>query len=368
MKAFLLLIWFIFIFCFIVRAQGGFKIVGQLDKKVQGVFILMADSYDGPIKLGEAKVKKGGFEFSGTVEDVMPAYILTENKKMLVMFMLENADYTLSKSGTGIEFNVGGESQKIWKEYSALTKKNRNAQLDLEKQAKFAYSDGNQVKMQELQQQFARVVENGLKEKYLMYEKYNNSPVTAFMIALDLKQMDYKILNALYNILGETAKQSLYGKVISQRLEQIKKLEIGAIAPDFEAITINDEAVSLHKIPGKLKLIDFWASWCGPCKQEIPNVCNVYNKYKEKGLEIVGVSLDDKRESWEQAVNDWKMTWINVSDLRGWKSEIATLYGIESIPFTLLLDENNRIIAKNLRGKELEQVVESLLNEEMLRK
>lgn len=363
MKAILLLIWFVSASLFMANAQESFKIVGQLDKKVQGIFILMADSYDGPVKLGETRVKKGSFEFSGTVEDVMPAYILTENKKMLVMFMLENAEYTLTGNQTGIELNGGGESQKIWREYSALTKKIRKTQLDLENQAKVAYSEGNQAKLKDLQQQFAKALENGQKEQYLLIEKYNDSPVTAFMIALDLKGMNYEVLNASYNMLGETARQSLYGQVISQRLNQIKKLEIGAIAPDFEAITVNDEAVSLHKIPGKLKLVDFWASWCGPCKQEMPHVCNVYNKYKGKGLEIIGVSLDNKRESWEQAVKDWQMTWINVSDLKGWKSEIALLYGIEGIPFTLLLDENNKIIAKNLRGTELEKKIKELLDQ-----
>ena len=107
--------------------------------------------------------------------------------------------------------------------------------------------------------------------------------------------------------------------------------------------------------------MDFWASWCGPCRAENPNVIRLYKKYHDKGLEVLGVSLDDNKSKWVQAIMEDGLPWLNGSDLKGQASEIARVYGVRSIPFTLLLDENNRIVAKNLRGKELAKKIEELL-------
>ena len=138
-------------------------------------------------------------------------------------------------------------------------------------------------------------------------------------------------------------------------------MDPGSVAPDFKGVTLNGDTLSLPGIKARVKLLDFWASWCEPCRRETPNVRKIYQKYHDKGLEIIGVSLDDKKQEWAKAMKNDKVTWPNVSDLKGKNSEIAARYFIRGIPHTILLDEDNRIVAKNLRGKALEKKIAELL-------
>ena len=117
----------------------------------------------------------------------------------------------------------------------------------------------------------------------------------------------------------------------------------------------------MHSIKGKVKVIDFWASWCGPCRGENPNVVKMYEKFHPKGLEILSVSLDEDKEAWLKAIEDDKLTWNHVSDLKGWENAAAQLYCVNGIPHLVVLDENNVIVAKDLRGEELQNKVAELL-------
>ena len=119
--------------------------------------------------------------------------------------------------------------------------------------------------------------------------------------------------------------------------------------------------VTLSSLKGKLVLVDFWASWCGPCRKENPNIVAVYNKYKEKGFTVFSVSLDDKKEAWIQAIKADKLTWTHVSDLSGWQSLATKLYKFYSIPTSFLIDRNGNILKRNLRGKDLEIAIDDYL-------
>ncbi len=141
---------------------------------------------------------------------------------------------------------------------------------------------------------------------------------------------------------------------IAAQAATLRTFAVGAEAPLFAGPNPEGEEISLESLRGKVVLIDFWASWCGPCRRENPNVVKLYNAYKDKGFEILAVSLDRTKDRWVKAIADDKLTWLHISDLKGWKSEYARQYGVSSIPQTVLLDREGKIMARNLRGKALE--------------
>ncbi len=143
-------------------------------------------------------------------------------------------------------------------------------------------------------------------------------------------------------------------KAIKSQTASATAFMIGSEAPDFTQQTPEGEDLTLSELRGKVVLVDFWASWCGPCRRENPNVVKVYDKYKAQGFEILGVSLDKQKSRWLQAIEKDQLTWKQVSDLKGWQNDVAKLYGVRSIPSTILLDAEGKIIARNLRGSALE--------------
>ena len=150
---------------------------------------------------------------------------------------------------------------------------------------------------------------------------------------------------------------------LKKNIDDAKNFIIGAVAPDFEQNTPDDKPMKLSDLRGKVVLVDFWASWCGPCRRENPHVVKLYDKYKSKGFEVLGVSLDRKKNSWEKAIVKDKLTWSHVSDLKGWKNKVAKQYSVTSVPHTILLDKEGRILARNLRGADLDAKLKELFGE-----
>lgn len=187
--------------------------------------------------------------------------------------------------------------------------------------------------------------------------------LTGVSVALDARK------NKLFTLYGKRLVKK-YEKAHPKLLAGLKTKVLGAsafipgaVAPDFAQQTPDGKTLKLSDLRGKVVLVDFWASWCGPCRRENPNVKKVYEKYKDKGFEILGVSLDRTKASWEKAIEQDGLPWHHVSDLKGWKNEVAAMYSVSSIPHTILLDQEGKIIVSKLRGAQLEQVLGEIFGE-----
>ncbi len=149
--------------------------------------------------------------------------------------------------------------------------------------------------------------------------------------------------------------------VVMNSLTGVAQIKVGSIVPEISLPNVKDSVVTLSSFMGKVVLIDFWASWCGPCRAANPSVVRLYNKYKDKGFEVFGVSIDSKKEAWIKAIRQDKIKYTQVNDKGGWNSKVAAAFGVEQIPTSFLLDKNGKIVAIDLEGKALEESVKTLL-------
>lgn len=198
--------------------------------------------------------------------------------------------------------------------------------------------------------------------KMAVPESKNKEVVYLTFIRL-FQPYDEAYVRSLANTYSKEYPKSEFAKKILASLPKGAP-SIGEIAPEISLVDPSGKKVSLSDYKGKVVLLDFWASWCGPCRKENPNVVNVYQKYKDKGFTVFSVSLDNNKDNWIQAIEKDNLSWgAHVSDLKGWKSSAAALYGVKGIPATFLIDKDGKIIAMNLRGESLEASLKNILGE-----
>ena len=208
-----------------------------------------------------------------------------------------------------------------------------------------------------------------MKKQLQDFAKTNNKTVVSpYLVMRNSWQFELTDLEDVVSAMDTSLNESQYYQALQKRIAILKSVETGQVAPDF---TMNDSTgapIALSSLKGQVLLVDFWASWCSPCRAENPNLVKAFQAYNIKGFNVLGCSFDQNREKWLKAVKDDKLTWTNVSDLKGWANAAGKLYGVNSIPANVLLDKDQVIIGRNLRGEELMKKLEEIFGPAVLEK
>ena len=302
-----------------------------------------------------------------TVEEDNPATyysIRIENVRYPIGFFSENNDVTIVgdiKDNTSIVVTAS-YAQQLVNEYDAENKKFYDQLRELGKKYEIAAQENDEATMEKIYKEYDQVERNQQSYVNLFIVKNYSSFVSPYILYNN--RLNYE-LNELEDFVNNfnIAKDNEFATLLNDYIAKLKRVSIGQSYLDFTQETPEGNMLSLSELVGKSKLllVDFWASWCGPCRAENPNVVAVYKDYHEKGFDVLGVSLDMNRENWIKAIETDGLIWHNVSDLKYWNNEAAKDYAISSIPSNLLIDEEGTIIAKNLRGEDLRKKVEKLL-------
>jgi peroxiredoxin len=316
-------------------------------------------------------VKDGKFNFSGTLEEPGLASLMlvrqgsekvSMGRDMLALFIDKGAITISTTDSISQAVVTGSKANDDYKQLNDLLSDVNERGTALQLQYKELHKQKDEEGMKKLEEKFDALDAEEKKIEGDFLSKNTSSPIALYV----LNQLaGYEIkpdeVTPYYKKLSKEVKNSPSGKEFAKRLESARKTAIGRPALDFSQADANGKNISLASFRGKYVLVDFWASWCGPCRAENPNVVKAYDKFKSKGFEILGVSLDDKKAKWLAAIEADKLTWTHVSDLKGWKNSVADLYGIRAIPQNVLVDPKGKIIAKNLRGEDLAAKLEEVL-------
>ena len=344
--------------------NNGYTITGTVEGANDGDMVYL-QGVEGRqlVKLDSAVIKNGTFTFTGKQDTAVNRYLTYKNNEdngMAMDFFLENGKIAIqltkdSDAATGTPNNdayqeIRTQLNSLMKQmetlYSALSD---TTLTDEQREAKGKEIEGLQEKM-------IGVAKDGIAKNI-------TNPVGIHLLKQNYYYMDVNELAPLMPQIPAAYDNDEAIIKIKDNVEKMKATAVGQKFTDFEMADPDGKTVKLSDYVGKGKvvLVDFWASWCGPCRREMPNLVEAYAKYKGKGFEIVGVSLDQKADAWKQAIEKLGMAWPQMSDLRYWDCEGAALYAVSSIPHTVLIDKDGTILARGLHGEELQAKLAEVL-------
>ena len=358
-------------FCDGNKKNSSFQLKGTLsDSKAETLYLE---------KLGSAKQviidsvildENGNFEFTNYTPKI-GFYRIKTNDKNFAMLVLDSADkvtITGSVKDLGNTFKVEGSPETtIFIEYNNLSK-SRDIKLDSLNKAFQLLMETNKMdskRMDSLSAIFETPYNSIINQSNILMVDKISKNTNMYSSIMAIQALDPDKYSDLYKSLdaGLSKKFPNDKNVIMfhEVVERMLSTNIGQFAPEISLASPDGKEIALSSLKGKLVLIDFWASWCGPCRKEMPNVVKIYSKFKNKGFEIYGVSLDQDKEKWMEAITKDGINWPQVSDLKYWDNVAAKIYNVQGIPYTVLIDKDGKIIAKNLRGQELEKKIAEVL-------
>lgn len=334
----------------------------------------------GLIAIDTVKIENGKFVIEGKITEPAFHTLQIEGAQGKIPFILENGDISVVVNKDTIQ------KSKISGTYSNDEFVKFNEELVKVQKPLMDFQTKNMQTMQTAQQAKDTAVINSLMKEYSKiqaeigvtskgkYVDYATNHPKSFISVLIIQAMssdptvDSKKLESMFNGLDESLKNAKPGKAVKEKLTAMKSPTVGATAApaakwrtDFSAPNPQGKRITLKESLGKVTIVDFWASWCGPCRKENPNVVAIYDEFHSKGLNIIGVSLDEDSTKWKEAIAKDKLIWTQVSNLKGWEDPIAKQYKVESIPATFILDQSGNVVAQDLRGDELKAKIIKLL-------